>query len=172
MFYPGNISSGRPASDFIPFYGVVTDIVPLEGGCQQRVTILDSNGSITNFIVDPDTYFINHVKLMTGMSVVAFYDASRPAVLIYPPQYQAVVMAQAAPGETVTVGRFGRGLVNREGTLRLNIGPNTEVISENGQPFMGNLENRVLAVVYGPSTRSIPAQTTPYQVVVLCSMGR
>lgn len=172
MFFPGNINSGRPMPDFIPLYGVVTDIVPLEGGCQQRVTLLDSNGSVTNFIVDPNTYFMNHVKMAVGMSAVAFYDASRPAILIYPPQYQAVVMAQAVPGQTVTVARFGRGLLNREGTLRLNIGANTEVISENGQPFMGNLENRTLAVSYGPSTRSIPAQTTPYQVVVLCSMER
>lgn len=169
MFYPGSIQNGRPAPDFIPFYGVVTDIVPLEGGCRQRVTLLDGNGAVTNFIVDPGTYFIDHVKLAAGMSVAAFYDASQPAILIYPPQYQAAVMAQVVPGQTVTVGRFGRGLQNREGTLRLNIDSNTEVILENGQSFMGNLEYHTLAVVYGPSTRSIPAQTTPYQVVVLCS---
>jgi hypothetical protein len=132
------------------------------------MTLTDSRGSTVNFVVMPDTYFIDHVLVKRGDTVTGFYDTSLPVPMIYPPQYQAVVMAKATQGRQVTVDWFGPGLVSSEGDLKLNIGPKPLVVLENGQAFSGKLEGRDLTVVYGPTTRSIPAQTTPYQVVVLC----
>jgi hypothetical protein len=77
-------------------------------------------------------------------------------------------MAKAMPQRQVTVDYFGRDLISSEGDLKLVIGPDTLVVLENAQAFSGSPAGRDLAVVYGPVTRSIPPQTTPYQVVVLC----
>lgn len=51
--------------------------------------------------------------------------------------------------------------------LKLNINKDTLIVSKEGKEFKGDLTNRKLAVIYGTSTRSIPAQTNPYKVVVL-----
>lgn len=163
--FPGN---NMPAADFASVTGTVTDIIPMSDGCYQMITVMGRDGSVTNFTAGPDTYFVDHVRLTAGMEVQAFYDTSRPAVLIYPPQYQAVVVARALPNRNVTVGWFGFRLVNRENTLQLNVSNRTRVVLENGQDYMGNLENRLLTVVYGATTRSIPAQTTPSQIIVMC----
>ena len=52
--------------------------------------------------------------------------------------------------------------------LKLNISPNTLILLENGQAFTGKISNRNLIVVYGATTRSIPAQATPYKIIVMC----
>jgi hypothetical protein len=157
------------------FSGVVTAIQDFResagrpSGCTKLMTLTNLAGQTVNFVVRPDTYFLGHVMVRRGDTVTGFYDAAAPVPLIYPPQYAALVMARAAPGRRVAVDWFGPELISSEGGLKLNIGPATRVVLENGQAFTGDLANRGLAVVYGPTTRSIPAQTTPYQVIVLCS---
>jgi hypothetical protein len=156
------------------FSGVVTSIQDFwdsahqPSGCIKLMTMTNRSGQTARFVVRPDTYFIDHVMIRPGFSATGFYDAAAPVPMIYPPQYTAVVMAQTAPGRQVAVGWFGPGLISSDGALKLNIGPATRVVLENGQAFTGMPENRDLAVVYGPVTRSIPAQTTPFQVIVLC----
>lgn len=167
MMFPGN-NNTRQMEDFASVTGTVTDIVPMSDGCFQMITVMGRNGTVTNFIAGPDTYFVDHVRLSAGMEVQGFYDTSRPAVLIYPPQFQAVVMAQVLPNRNVAVGWFGFNLVNRENTLQLNVSNRTRIVLENGQDYMGNLQNQLLTVVYGAATRSIPAQTTPSQIIVMC----
>ena len=68
----------------------------------------------------------------------------------------------------VKVDYFNKDLVSGNGQLKLNIGPRTHVLLPNNQIFLGNLGNQDLVVIYGPSTKSIPAQTTPIEVIVLC----
>lgn len=156
------------------FQGTVTMINDVRGGtgsrpgCYIMMTVEDSNGSIVNFVVNPMTYFVDHVTLQEGDDVIGFYDANAPTPLIYPPQFQAIVMAKQSNDQFVTVDYFNRQLVNRDNTLKLNIGPTTEVLLTNNQMFNGSIMNRDLIVVYSFTTRSIPAQTTPMQVIVLC----
>ncbi|MGI5918944.1 MAG: hypothetical protein ACOX8N_04720 [Christensenellales bacterium] len=157
------------------FSGVVTVIQDFRdgtdrpSGCTKLMTLTNRAGQTANFVVIPDTYFIDHVMVRPGDTVTGFYDAAAPVPLIYPPQYVALVMSRAVPGRRVAVDWFGPELISSEGDLMLNIGSATRVVLQNGQAFTGELGNRDLAVVYGPTTRSIPAQATPYQVVVLCS---
>ncbi len=139
-------------------------------GCVKLMTLAGSRGQTFNFVVMPDTYFVDHVMVKRGDSVTGFYDAAAPVPMIYPPQYTAVVMAKNLPNRHVTVDYFGRELVSAEGDLKLNIGPGTLVALENGQAFSGRPIGRDLAVVYGPTTRSLPPQTTPYQIIVLCTV--
>jgi hypothetical protein len=137
-------------------------------GCVKHMTLADGSGNTVNFLVMPDTYFVDHGMVSLGDTVTGFYDTTVPVPMIYPPQYVAAVMAKMIPGRLVTVDYFGRDLVSSDGNLKLNIGPNTVVMLKNGQAFSGRPVGRDLTVLYGPTTRSIPAQTTPYQIIVMC----
>ena len=68
----------------------------------------------------------------------------------------------------VNVGYYGASLVNEDQTLQLNLDGSVELRTTNNQYFQGNPANHNLVVTYENSTRSIPAQTTPSRVTVLC----
>ena len=159
---------------FYSFHGTVTVITDLVGqngegeGCNKLLSVENGMGAIVNFVVSPTTYFVDHVMVAVGDRVTGYYDGNAPALLIYPPQYQALVMVKDTSYENVKVDHFNNELESSDGRLRLNISPYTQILLTNGQLFTRNPVNRDLIVIYGPSTKSIPAQTTPYRIIVLC----
>ncbi|WP_408020074.1 hypothetical protein [Sporosarcina obsidiansis] len=140
-----------------------------EMGCYKIMSVDNGYGNVVNFVVEPTTYFVDHVMVSVGDRVTGFYDADAPTPLIYPPQFRALVMSMDSPYQNVTVDYFNRQLENSDGTLKLNLSPYTQITLQNGQAFTGNVAGRNLIVVYGATTRSIPAQTTPTKIIVLCS---
>ncbi|MDF2942220.1 MAG: hypothetical protein K0S01_1078 [Herbinix sp.] len=161
-------------ANFQSYYGMITMISDFwtgneqTTGCYKFMSVENTNGGVVNFVVRPDTYFVDHIMMTEGDMVIGFYDANLPVPLIYPPQYQAIVMAKTSQQQNVKVDYFNSELLSNDGTLKLNISPTTLILLENGQHFTGNPANRNLIVVYGATTRSIPAQTTPYQIIVMC----
>ena len=162
-------------TNFYSFHGTVTEIVDfLTGqniereGCTQLFTVKNEMGAIVNFVVSPSTYFVDHEMVAVGDRVTGYYDGDAPAILIYPPQYPALVMLKDNSNQNVKVDYFNNQLVSSDGQLHLNLSPYTQIILTNGQRFSRYPANRDLIVFYGPSTRSIPAQTTPYRIIVLC----
>ncbi len=160
---------------FLSFTGIVMNIEQIETGmhggvstCMQLFTVKGPQGEIVNFHVAGDTYFVHHEVITKGDQITAFYDANAPAPLIYPPQYRAIVIAKVNPLYFVKVSYFNQNLLSEDGQLQLILSRETKVFMENSQPFKGNPQNQNLIVLYGPTTRSIPAQTTPYEVIVLC----
>ncbi|MHA6261164.1 hypothetical protein ACXYMX_14855 [Sporosarcina sp. CAU 1771] len=161
--------------NFQSFSGTVTSISDFwvtpsdeNGGCYKLFEVNNGVDSIVNFVVGPNTYFVDHEMIFVGDPVIGFYDADVPVPMIYPPQYQAVVMAISSPMQNVKVDYFNNQLLSSDGSLRLNISAETQIVLENGQSFNRNPANRYLTVVYGATTRSIPAQTTPSQIIVMC----
>lgn len=138
-------------------------------GCNKLFTIEDNDRNIITFVVTPSTYFIDGTMANEGDSVTGFYDKNAPVPLIYPPRYQALIMAVNMGNTNVKVDYFNRNLVSSDGMLRLNIAPTTNIVLQNGQSFHQNPTNHNLIVLYGPTTRSIPAMTTPYRIIVLCN---
>ena len=161
-------------ANFQSFTGIITNIESMEigtfgkAGCNLLMSVENGEGRIINFVVLPTTYFVNHEMMEIGDEVTGFYDANAPAPFIYPPQLQAIVMARVRRRQNVKVDHFNRYLISSDGTLKLNISLATLIMLENEQIFTGDLTERDLIVIYGPTTRSIPAQTTPYQIVVMC----
>jgi len=137
-------------------------------GCYKLFTVENELGAIVNFVVSPTTYFVDHEMIVVGDRLTGYYDGDAPALLIYPPQYQALVMVKDNPNQNVKVNYFNNQLVSSDGQLQLNLSPFTQIILTNGQLFSRYPANRDLIVIYGPTTRSIPAQTTPYRIIVLC----
>lgn len=160
---------------FAAFSGMVTSIEDfspspndVSAGCYKLMSLENENKGPVNFVISPETYFADHELVNAGDKVTGFYDADAPAILIYPPQYRAIVMAKDTEYQNVTVDYFNDQLISSDGNLKLNLAPSTEIILTNDQLFSGYPGNRNLIVTYGFTTKSIPAQTTPYKIVVLC----
>lgn len=160
---------------FAPFSGTVTKIEDFyqyqedaSVGCFKLMSLQNIDKGPVNFTISPATYFVNHAVVEVGDVVTGFYDASAPAILIYPPQYPAIVMTKNTVYQNVTVDYFNDQLISSDGNLKLNITPSTEIVLVNDQPFNGNPRNKNLIVIYGPTTKSIPAQTSPEKIIVLC----
>ncbi len=162
----------RPS--FYPVEGTVVSIDPFARGfggsdCQMFVTVEDNDGNTVNFVVSPSTYVVDFVSIREGMKGTFYYRTDAPVPLIYPPQYSAVVVVpESRNGQFVTVGYFNDSLINEEQTLMLNLNSRVKVLTTNNQRFLGSPANHSLVVFYETSTRSIPAQTTPEKIVVLC----
>ena len=155
--------------------GTIVDLVPARvgnrraDGCMLFATVEDMDGNTVNFIMTPSTFVVDWETLSVGMKVTFWYRADAPAPLIYPPQYTAVVAAQEKNGRMVDVSYYNTSMVNEGQTLQLNIDGTVDIRTTNNQYFQGSPANHNLVVIYETSTRSIPAQTTPKEVVVLCS---
>lgn len=177
MDYTFNNRSGLPGENprFGFVSGTIVDIVPtMQGnrktnGCILFVTIEDGNGEIVNVIISPVTYVVDFETLSVGMNCTFWYLADAPMLLIYPPQYSAAVAARNRNDRMIDVSRYGRDMVNQERTLQLKLDGSVDIMTTNNQYFQGSPENHDLVVIYETSTRSIPAQTTPREIVVLCS---
>lgn len=157
-----------PAKTYTPVTGFIQSISPFAGECcSQFITLLTDNGTV-NFISSPETYIVSNTFLLPGMRITAFYDPNQPVPLIYPPQYRASAISQAARQETIAYGYFDRGLLAEDNSLQLNIGPMTNVVTANGQRFNCSIGRNYLIVFYSAATRSIPPQTTPRKIIVMC----
>lgn len=171
-------NGGRPfeRSPFIPVTGTIVDMMPTRmgsgraDGCMIFVTIEDMNGNTVNFLMTPATYVVDFDTLSVGMKCTFWYASNAPVPLILPPQYNAVAAAREKNGRMIDVSYYDRSLVNKEQTLQLNLDGSVEVRTTNNQYFQGSPANHNLVVEYSNSTRSIPAQTTPKKIVVLCGM--
>ena len=137
-------------------------------GCLLFATIEDTDGNTVNFFINPDTYVVDFTTLSVGMMATFWYRNDAPMPLIYPPQYTAVVVAEDRNDWYVDVSYYNNSLTNEEQTLQLNLDGTVDVRTVNNQYFQASPANHNLVVSYASSTRSIPAQTTPGTIVVLC----
>ena len=152
----------------VPVSGNIQNISPVGSDCCSQMVTLRTGNTITNFVISPATYVIQETRLRIGMNVTAFYDASLPVPLIFPPQYQAVIIGRKSPNETIYAGFFNNNLVSEDNSLKLNLSRSTEVLTSNGQRFNCNPGGQLLIVYYTTTTRSIPPQTTPRRIIVMC----
>ncbi|MDD4112472.1 MAG: hypothetical protein PHC56_05515 [Herbinix sp.] len=155
-------------SHFNSFTGTVKEIRKSENDADSTYVLLENKeGSEAYLILNKDTYFINDEEIIIGSEVTGYYDANSMMIMIYPPQYVAVVVMVSNKKQNIKVDLFDKNLISADNSLMLNINQDTKVVLKNGKDYKGDLTNRKLAVFYGASTRSIPAQTNPDKVVVL-----
>lgn len=164
----------RPCTSctFVSVSGMIVDVMPesMDGtnACILYFTVEDDNGNITSFMVTSDTFVLDFVPLSMGMRATFWYRTDAPAVLMFPPRYTAVAAALERNDRMINVSFYNEQLVNQEMNLQIRMDDSTELRTTNNQYFMGSPANHDLLVVYTTSTRSIPAQTTPERVYVLC----
>ena len=154
-------------ANYEPIIGTILNMTRGNDCCSQTMSLRTENG-IVNFMIGPETHVIDNRPLRAGLRVAAFYDASLPVPLIFPPQYQAQIVAVLMRDEQIMLNEFDRNLTARDGSLQLNRARNTNIETLNGQNVSCNPAGRTLLVYYTATTRSIPPQTTPRRVVVFC----
>lgn len=165
-------------SQYTPTSGTITQIEwqgtdPNQIGCALRISLQSMDQGLIHLIVDGSTYVADNRPLNIGDQVTFFYSLYAPVPMIYPPQYQAVAAVHTPSGTYATLDVFTQSayngqLTNSNDTLRLNVSGCTLTALPNGQPFGGALSGKLLLVIYGATTRSIPAQTTPEKILVFC----
>ncbi len=160
------ISTINSENKYKSFTGTVKEITD-HGQDSKFVSLVGREGEPANFIISTNTYILNDSKITEGITITGFYDGNAPMIMIYPPQYSVEVVAVNEKEQRVKFDRFDNDLVSSDNTLKLNIASTTNIVTQEGTPFEGELANRKLVVVYDITTRSIPAQTTPKKVVVL-----
>lgn len=162
-------------SYYTPTVGTITNISTqtsanmTNSGCSLMITMTSEDQGSINMILPSNVYVLHSRQLQIGDRVTFFYDPQAPVPLIYPPQYRAVAAAYTPYGTNAYLDVFNSMYANTDNTLILNISGNIPVSLPNGQAFHGDLTNKLLLVLYGATTRSIPAQTSPDQIVVFCS---
>lgn len=116
------------APDYVSITGIVQEITEHGStGERQLVTIEDSEGNITRFVISEETAVLDELKV--GLEVTASYDATLPVIMIYPPQYGAKVIASADNEQALNVEA-----ADKKGNERpeLNESNKTELLPEDG----------------------------------------
>ena len=163
-----------PMNQYLSITGRIKSIEPVgygsqkAYGCMMLMGVEGEEETYVNFMVTPSTFVLNYETLRVGMKATFYYRADAPAPLIFPPQFGAVVVVPEQDGRFVYVGHFDEELISADASLQLNVDDSVEVVTINNQKFLGNPANKDLVVTYTNTTRSIPAQTTPEKIVVLC----
>lgn len=160
---------------YTPVAGIITNIEYLSGSgspandCTVLYTLEGENpAGVFQVQLPANAYVLNLHPFQIGDRATFFYDPNAPMVLIYPPRYTAIAGAYTPHGTSAMMDIFGQNLVTADNTLMLNLAWNTQITTLNGQPYNGELRDKLLLVLYSMTTRSIPPQTTPEQVVVFC----
>lgn len=146
--------------------GTVKEITEPQKGVK-HLLIQDASGGEARLVITEDTYVLDGAEAKIGDTVTGFYNPNAPMLLIYPPQYNTEILVVHQEGQNVKADLFDENLVSSDGFLKLNVREDTEVITQDGNPFTEKLANKKLLVVYDIATKSIPAQTTPLKIIVL-----
>ena len=155
-------------TNLVSVAGTVTRIVNQNEDCYGQMVSLVTDRGPVNILLSADTQVIDSRMLHTGLRIAAFYDANAPVPMIYPPQYRALLITALSFGEEIFLGDFDQNLTASDGSLQLHLGPGTAIVTGNGQSCSCGPGGHTLLVYYSTTTRSIPPQTTPRRIVVLC----
>lgn len=164
------IPISAPIQDEVAPYAAVQGVVKEiqkhgTDGDMLMLTLELENGETANPVITADTYLVDDLKPEVGQKLVIFYDTGKPMLMIYPPQYNAEVVAELRDDMNYKVDRFDENLLSADGNLILNVFEDTKIINPDGTKFEGELSDHVLLVSYTATTRSLPPQTSPVQIV-------
>ncbi|HZK44079.1 MAG TPA: stalk domain-containing protein [Syntrophomonadaceae bacterium] len=161
------VEENLPTSSFESFTGVVQEITPFGTTEGVKSFAVETENGPSNIIISEDTYIVDNAEITVGTQIIVFYDANKPMLMIYPPQYNPEVIAVINDEVIIKVDTFDVDLVSSDNSLQLNLTDETEVVLRDGTPFAGQIADLELVVTYDISTKSIPAQTKPIKIVIL-----
>ena len=155
--------------------GKIKEVAVNEDGSARISVETETRGEIVfNETSDCMVIADNAVKaladLKAGMTVSVVMEDNAPTTLSLPPQTSAAV-AIVVEGETpsnVAVDKFDEELTGK--TVKLIMDEKVQILDIRGTKqalTAEDIKNNKAIVIYGASTKSIPAQTTPYMVIVL-----
>jgi len=181
LITPIRIDTGEGAEAEHPIFerwqkhsGEITGITPIEvyedGTIYYHVAIKAQQEGTVVFVITPGSIGISGDEYKIGDTFTAWYDGFRPVIMIYPPQYEAVVYGVNLGITGVKITRFDEDFLSREGDLVIRIGEDTVIRWADGAEFTGEIQELIgpeLVIVHSILALSFPAQTTPSAIYIL-----
>ncbi|GFI61268.1 hypothetical protein IMSAG049_00425 [Clostridiales bacterium] len=159
---------------YLVINGTIKEVKENNGGMSISVESKERGEIIfnqdSNCIVIENNELKTIKDLKAGMEVSIVMDELAPMTMSLPPQTNGA-LAFVVNGEEPSfteVAKFDNELSSD--TLKLNIDDSVKIMNINGAKKIftaDDIKGSTSMVVYGASTKSIPAQTTPYIVVIL-----
>lgn len=173
-------SSGTNAVEHSMYITKTGEITHLSKEEDKLEILVGSEIEGTRFIIQPQNILLD-VKslemkkpedLKIGMNITVVIEKDAPMTMSLPPlcSSQTAILINS-PDKQVEVAYFDRDLVNEENTLMLNVSEETMIQNSRGERRVftaEDIKNQDAIVIYTRSTRSIPAQTNPEYVLILC----
>lgn len=126
-----------------------------------------------NIILDAETLQMKRPEdLKLGMSVSTVINKNAPMTMSLPPlcSSQTAFVIHSSK-KNIEIAYFDENLTNEANSLKLNISEDTMIQNSRGEKRVftaEDIKNQDAIVIYTNSTRSIPAQTVPEYVLILC----
>lgn len=152
------------------FEGTIESIEPHHSIPDAKMIRVHGEGeAIADFVLTKDKVLADDVQIEIGKTITGWYDARKPMILIYPPQYNVELVTVPSEGTTQKVDYFDETLTSADGMLKLNLQQENglKLWDAQGKPYTESLSEKHLLVNYTFSTRSIPAQTVPESIYVI-----
>ncbi len=163
-------------ANYSTVYGIVGSVTPFyttvsDHSCSLLISVNTQSMGQINFVVSPQTFVLEQHTFGQGESIIGIYDTSVPVPLIYPPQYQAVVLAQNTFGYRAALNYFDEDLLSVDQTMKLNIPSDgsTQVLLINGQNFIYNPGDHYLFILYMSDSMNPEVEVTPQKIIVFCN---
>lgn len=163
-------------ANYSTVYGIVSSVTPFyttvsDHSCSLLISVNTQSMGQINFVVSPQTFVLEQHTFGQGEPIIGIYDTSVPVPLIYPPQYQAVVLAHNSFGYRAVLDFFDEDLLSVDQTMKLNIPSDgsTQVLLINGQNFTYNPGDHYLFILYMSDSMNPTAEVTPQKIIVFCN---
>lgn len=142
----------------------------------------DDQNNTVNLKITDDTVVYDNLgnkkalsDLGEGSTITVYTGSYEPTPLILPVEYTAnvIIINGDQEGNTNVDTYFAEEgteedwYTNAANNLTITADENTKVVDKNDEEYVGDFNKKDLIVFYGPSTKSVPAQTTATKVVVL-----
>lgn len=161
--------------------GTVTAVEPVKevSANGYRITLDNESGGIVFHAIkelvpvidQKENKYVTIEDIKVGDRLTAILPKDSPMTMSLPPQSSsAVLFVIGDEAGSVNVSKFSEDLVNEENTLKLNISEDTVIVDLKGTKRVfteEDVKNSEAVVLYGASTKCIPAQTTPQRVIIL-----
>ena len=157
VFYKGAVTSVQNNDD--SFTTILLGDNGLKANLTEDITVIDAaDGSIKQ---------VSDIK--NNMEVMVMLGKNTPMTMSIPPMTNSVAAVVINTDDAnVDFSVYNDELVNAENTLKIEIGDDTVVTDINGGEVDNEeIKDHTALVLYGISTRSIPAQTIPSAVIVV-----
>lgn len=145
---------------YISFTGQVTE------AADNIITVKENDNAImfhlgTMIIGTKDGQIMEAKDIKAGDKITAVYTTNTPMALSYPGQMTPSIILVHNSDNSIKVDKFNEDMVSSDGSLKLITDDNTKLEAYKTKQVITqkDLKNKDLLVIYGATTRSIPAQT-------------
>ena len=157
-----NIVQAVTDNEYLYFEGKVTDTddnrITVKNGDVYRIFHLSAP-----IISTEDGNSASSNEISEGDTVTALYTSNTPMALSDPPQINPMMIILHDSDNNVKIDHFDKDLLSSDKKLQLVLSEDTVLEAFKTKQIVNaqDLEDRDLIVIYGATTRSLPAQTVP-----------